>query len=87
MKVITKQLEELSTQLQDRDYLEGRFTFADLLMTTVLRIPRNTTLLQDVPVLEAYRLRCESRPSFKTALDAQMAVFAKHSPPVGMPAG
>jgi glutathione S-transferase len=48
--MIQKRLKELSTQLQDREYLEGRFTVADLLMTTVLRIPRNTTLVQEVPV-------------------------------------
>ena len=82
VKMIQKRLKELSAQLRDREYLEGRFTVADLLMTTVLRIPRNTTLVQEVPVLDAYRLRCEARPAFKKALDAQMAVFAKHAPPI-----
>ena len=48
VKMIQKRLRELSRQLRDREYLEGRFTVADLLMTTVLRIPRNTTLVQDL---------------------------------------
>jgi glutathione S-transferase len=65
--------------------LEGRFTVADLLMTTVLRIPRNTTLVQKVPGLDAYRLRCEGRPALKKALNAQMAVFTKHTPPADRP--
>lgn len=73
-----KRLAALSDFMKDRDYLEGdRFTAADLLMTTVLRIPRHIDLIATMPVLEAYRLRCEARPAFKRALDAQMADFAK----------
>ncbi len=43
-----------------RDYLEDRFTVADLLMTTVLRIPRHCDLVAQYPALDAYRLRCEA---------------------------
>jgi glutathione S-transferase len=68
-------LAALSQWLEVRDYLEGRFTVADLLMTTVLRIPRHTDLVARFPVLDAYRLRCEARPAFKRALDAQLADF------------
>jgi glutathione S-transferase len=68
--MIQKRLKELSTQLQDREYLEGRFTVADLLMTTVLRPWYRRC---------RYRLRCEARPAFKKGLAAQMAVFAKHT--------
>jgi glutathione S-transferase len=66
----------LSDWLGGRDYLENRFTVADLLMTTVLRMPRHTDLIAQTPNLEAYRLRCEARPAFKKALAAQMADFA-----------
>jgi glutathione S-transferase len=45
-------------------------------MTTVLRIPRQTDLVAQMPTLEAYRLRCEARPTFKKALQAQLADFA-----------
>lgn len=50
-------------------------------MTTVLQILRCTTLVAEMPVLEAYRLRCEARPAFQKALADQMAVFAKNAPP------
>ena len=69
-------LAALSDWLDGRDYLEDRFTAADLLMTTVLRIPRHTDLIAQMPVLEAYRLRCEARPAFERALADQMADFA-----------
>jgi glutathione S-transferase len=81
-EAVQKRLEDLSAFLADRDYLEGgAFTAADLLMTTVLRIPRHTELVQDLPVLDGYRRRCEARPAFQRALSAQMAVFTRHAPP------
>ena len=70
-------LKSLSDWLDGRDYLEGRFTVADLLMTTVLRIPRQCDLVARYPTVDAYRQRCEARPAFKRALDAQMADFAE----------
>jgi glutathione S-transferase len=70
-------LNALNDWLDGRDYLEGRFTVADLLMTTVLRIPRQCDLVARYPVVDAYRRRCEARPAFKRALDAQMADFAE----------
>ncbi len=73
-------LTDLSNWLDGRDYLEDRFTVADLLMTTVLRIPRHTDLIAQTPILEAYRLRCEARPAFKKALAAQIADFKEKSP-------
>jgi len=77
LQMAQERLEALSDWLENRDYLEGRFTAADLLMTTVLRIPRHCDLIAQMPVLEAYRLRCEARPAFKKALDAQMADFTE----------
>jgi glutathione S-transferase len=44
-------------------------------MTSVLRILRHTDLLEEEPVLVAYKERCEARPAFKKALAAQMAAF------------
>jgi glutathione S-transferase len=67
----------LADWLDGRDYLEGRFTVADLLMTTVLQIPRQTSLVAQIPMPDAYRLRCEARPAFKKALAAQMADFVE----------
>jgi hypothetical protein len=42
---------------------------------------RTTDLVSKMPSLEAYRLRCEARPTFKKALDAQMATFTANAPP------
>ncbi|MDO9381576.1 MAG: glutathione S-transferase family protein [Hyphomicrobiaceae bacterium] len=77
---IQKRFGELAKWLDGRNYLEDEFTAGDLLMATVLRIPRHTTLVEDEPVLAQYKKRCEARPAFKRALDAQLATFAKHEP-------
>jgi glutathione S-transferase len=79
--LVKKRLSALSDSLDGREYLEQRFTAADLLMTTVLRILRNTDLLSEVPKLDAYRLRCEARPAFQRALAEHMASFEQHTPP------
>ncbi len=50
-------------------------------MTSVLRILRRTDMVAQMPVLEAYRLRCEARPAFQKALADQMANFAANAPP------
>jgi len=78
---IQKRFAELAKWLEGREYLEDTFTAGDLLMTTVLRIARDTTLVQDEPVLAAYKYRCEARPAFARALAAQLATFAAHDKP------
>src|SRR5262249_20958546 len=56
-------LDCLSAFLGKREYLVGdRFTAADLLMTSVLRILRTTDLVTKRASLDAYRLRGEARP-------------------------
>ena len=72
---VKQRLAELSIALGDRDYLEDRFTAGDLMMTTVLRILRDTDLVAQHPNLVAYQARCQARPAFKRALDAQMAPY------------
>ena len=75
-------LDSLAAFLGDRENLvDGRFTAADLLMTTVLRILRTTDLLSQRPSLNAYKQRHEARPAFRKALADQMGTFAKHAPP------
>lgn len=75
-------LSSLAKWMQDREYLENnQFTMGDLMMTTVLRNLRHLDLLEkEYPVLETYKKRCEARPAFKRALDAQMKVFAENAP-------
>jgi glutathione S-transferase len=82
LAAIQVRLDGVATFLGGREHLvEDRFTAADLLMTTVLRILRTTDLVTKMPTLQAYRLRGEARPAFRKALDAQMATFAEHAPP------
>jgi glutathione S-transferase len=75
-------LDSLADFLGEREHLvEGRFTAADLLMTTVLRILRTTEMVSERPTLDAYKQRHEARPAFQKALAAQMAAFSRHAPP------
>ena len=78
---VKTRLTALAGELDGRDYLEGSFTAADLLMTTVLRTLRHTDLVAEMPVLEAYQRRCEARPAFRKALADHMAPFAANAPP------
>ena len=80
VEAVKFRLAALSDWLQGRDYLVGRFTAADILMTTVLRIFRHTDLVADFPVLDAYLRRCEARPAFRKALVDQMAGYALNAP-------
>jgi glutathione S-transferase len=82
LKDAQERLAALSDWLEGRDYLENRFTVADLMMTTVLRLLRHTDVVTRMPTLEAYRLRCEARPAFARALAAQMADFTDEMPAV-----
>jgi glutathione S-transferase len=74
---VQRRLAELAAALSDREYLEDRFTAGDLMMTTVLRILRQTKLMEAEPKLAAYQARCEARPAFQRALRAQMESFEK----------
>ena len=73
-------LNALAAALADREYLEKQFSGADVLMTTVLRLIRHTTVVSDIPVLAAYQARCEARPAFKRALADQLAPFERYAP-------
>jgi glutathione S-transferase len=73
-------LAALSEWLDDRDYLLGPFTAADILMTTVLRLIRHTDLVARFVVLDNYVKRCEARPAFQKALRDQLAGYARNAP-------
>ena len=72
-------LRGLVSALGDKEYLCGRFTAADVLMTCVLRILRIGALLDSHPMLASYQARCEARPAFRKALADHMAAFAEHA--------
>jgi len=79
-KFAAERLGEVAHALEGRDYLEGEFTAADLIMSTVLRNLRRTSLVKNLPALAAYQARCEARPAFRRALDAQLAPFTRYAP-------
>src|SRR5262249_20432505 len=70
-------LGELATALGDKEDLDGRFTVGGLVMTTGLGEVEYSPVLQNEPRLTAYQARCEARPAFKRALEAQLADFEK----------
>jgi glutathione S-transferase len=77
---VEQRLDSLAAFLDGKQYLEGDFSAADLLMTTVLRVLRDTDRVASRPVLRDYQARCEARPAFRRALAAQMDTFARHAP-------
>ena len=74
-KKVRERLKRVADWLGDKQHLEGAFTVADLMMTTVLRGLRHTQLVAEHPNLAAYQARCEARPAFQRALAAQLADF------------
>jgi glutathione S-transferase len=80
VEAVKKRLSALAAWLETRDYLVDRFTAADILMATVLRLIRHTDLATGDRVLGAYLMRCEARPAFQKALRDQMADYARSAP-------
>jgi glutathione S-transferase len=74
---VKARLRVLYERLEGREYLLGRFTAADILMVTVLRLIRHADLVAEFPLLDAYLKRCEARPAFQKALNDQLADFAR----------
>jgi glutathione S-transferase len=78
---IRKRLSELSNHLQAKEWLDGEFSAADLLMVTVLRrleasnISDAVNLLDEFPNLAAYVVSGKARPAYKRAFQAQLEVF------------
>jgi len=72
-------LGDLSRHLGDADWLDGAFSAGDLMMVTVLRRLNASGLLDEYPDIAAYVARCEARPAFMRAFDAQLAIFTAAS--------
>jgi glutathione S-transferase len=76
VEILHRRLAALSAALGDKPHLDGeRFTAADLMMTTVLRMLRHTDIVTGDRRLAAYVERCSARPAFKRALDAHIDDF------------
>lgn len=78
--MVDSRLASLAEWLGDKDYLEGRFTAGDILMTTVLRELVDCGALARFPTLDAYRRRNEARPAFARAMEGQMSTFRENAP-------
>jgi glutathione S-transferase len=77
-----KRLSGLANALGDKPYLDGdRFTAGDLMMTAVLRVLGHTDLLAEHANVAEYKARCEARPAFARALQAQLDDFSDEPPP------
>ena len=72
-------LGDLSNRLGDADWLDGGFSAGDLLMVLVLHRLDGTGIVEDYPTLAAYVARGKTRPAYKRAFEAQMAVFKEQS--------
>jgi glutathione S-transferase len=79
-KFALARLDAVAAGLAGRDWLVDDFSAADLLMCTVLRFLRHTRMIEDHPVLGPYKARCEARPAFARALEAQLSNFVKYAP-------
>ncbi|WGF87468.1 glutathione S-transferase family protein [Marinivivus vitaminiproducens] len=78
--MLNGRLTALSAWLGDKDYLEDRFTAGDLMMTTVLRALVESGVLARFPNLDAHRRRCEARPAFGRAMEAQLQAYRENAP-------
>jgi glutathione S-transferase len=75
-------LKQLSGCLGNADWLDGAFNAGDLMMVSVLIRLKSSGILDEYPNLAAYVCRGESRPAYKRAVDAQLAVYTG-KPPTG----
>ena len=80
MERLNGRLKCMSDALGDKEWLEDRFTIADLMLVTVLRQLRGGRTLEAFPNLAAFVARGEARPAFQRALSDQLAVFAENQP-------
>jgi glutathione S-transferase len=80
LAALEERLAVVCAQLDGNAYLTGQFSAADIMMACVLRELVENGVLGTFPILDAYRLRCEARPAFTRALEAQMAPFRQNAP-------
>jgi glutathione S-transferase len=74
---VRHRLDQLSSRLGDADWLDGPFSAGDLMMVSVLLRLKPSGILNKHPTLDAYVARGETRPAYKRAFEAQLAVNTK----------
>ena len=77
---LESRLKCVSEALGEKDWLEDRFTIADLMLVTVLRQLRGMGIVENFPNLAALVARGEARPAFQRGLSDQLSVFAENKP-------
>jgi glutathione S-transferase len=75
-EMAVKRLGDLDAYLAGRHHLADRFSAADILMTTVLRLLDDCQLVNRFANLRAYKARCEARPAFQKALKDQLDLYS-----------
>ncbi len=77
---VRDRLGQLSRRLGDADWLDGGFSAGDLMMVSVLLRLRPSGILDEYPTLAAYVARGETRPAYRRAFEAQLAINTGHPP-------
>lgn len=80
VETVCERLAVLGQHLDDREFLVGRFTDADILMAAVLGLIRHTELIASQPAVDGYLKRCEARPAFERALAEQLKEYGRNVP-------
>ncbi|WP_343292371.1 glutathione binding-like protein [Vandammella animalimorsus] len=70
-------LSRMETVLQNREWLAGDFSVADIAMSDVLRLAAHFGALADAPACRDYVARATARPAFIKAHQDQLAHFGK----------
>lgn len=81
VKLVDRKLQRVADALGEKEWLAGRFSIADIVMVTVLNNLRHTDMVENYPVLAAYKARGEARPAYQRALAAQLADFEENPAP------
>jgi glutathione S-transferase len=79
---VRNRLKQLSSRLGDADLLNGAFSAGDLMMVSVLLRLKSSGILDEYPNLAGYLARGGTRPAYKRAFAAQLAVDTG-KPPTG----
>jgi len=74
---VRNRLNQLAARLGGAEWLDGAFSAGDLIMVSVLLRLRASGILNEYPTLAAYVARGETRPAYKRAFDAQLAVNSR----------
>lgn len=73
VEIVDRRLAVLEARLTGQEYLLERFSAADIAMVTTLRFLHHANELARFPAVASYVSRCEQRPAFVAALQAQLA--------------